>query len=150
MNRKFKPGDRVVAVQDQLHYYKKGDVGTVAFRDKDGQLWVSFDDGQGCRQVTPRLPLYKDESIILETGREWCATGNVALLETPPMRPDIERELTDAAVCREMAHVSTGASRGIYLKAQEEHLDEAMRLACEPEPLVLEPCPHGAAPGEEE
>lgn len=29
-------------------------------------------------------------------------------------------------------------------------VDHAMRLACEPEPLVLEPCPHGAAPGEEE
>jgi len=46
--------------------------------------------------------------------------------------------------------VSTGASREIYIKAQERHLDDAMQAACEPEPLVLTPCPHGAAPGEEE
>lgn len=66
------------------------------------------------------------------------------------MKREVERELGAAAMCREYAAVSTGASREIYLKAQERHLDDAMVAACEPEPLVLTPCPHGAAPGEEE
>jgi len=66
------------------------------------------------------------------------------------MLREVERELAQSAMCREYAAVSTGASRDIYLRAQAEHLDEAMRLACEPELLVLQPCPFGAAPGEEE
>ena len=65
------------------------------------------------------------------------------------MKREVERELEAAALCEQYATVSSGASRDIYLKAQERHLDDAMQAACEPEPLVLTPCPHGAAPGEE-
>lgn len=80
---KLKAGDRVVATNGQDKFFKAGDVGTVAFIDKDNQVWVSFDDGQGCRQGLPNIPLYKDESLICKTGREWCATGAVVLLEEP-------------------------------------------------------------------
>ena len=68
------------------------------------------------------------------------------------MKREVERELVGAAMCREYAALCKpgSPSREIYLKAQERHLDDAMAMACEPEPLVLMPCPWGAAPTEEE
>lgn len=66
------------------------------------------------------------------------------------MKREVERELDAAAMCGQCASVSTGASRDVYLKAQERHLDDAMQAACEPEPMVLTPCPPGLAPGEED
>ena len=99
MNYIFKPGDRVMIMEDIDDYYKtKGKTATVVYNDKGGGMQYAlevdnFDGGHSC------------EGRVKSDRGLWASSEEIKLIEKPADEKLYTREEVDAEIAEVKAHM---------------------------------------------